>query len=287
MWTPANDYERQRLEIESALNSAAPRGLAFRLCKLLRPAINVAALPTKDENIRTGASKLGGMPDLPDSTTMPGDKPMAFVAQFDMREVAPFDIEKVLPKDGVLSFFHSVDGSEDHAILLVPNRGLTRVPEPPPTEIPHGLLGRMAALFSGSGDDLPPLPPASVRFQASWRLPEAEAPEYLAYFDDGERVEIKRLLKERCRSLCGFGTHLLGYPRTAMANAQFCAVKDRKTSREEAQRLALEWRLLFQVTDWMESGAFGENGSYSFLLRETDLRAGNWTNSFGDWSFEA
>lgn len=100
-------------------------------------------------------------------------------------------------------------------------------------------------------------------------------------------MEIERLLKGRFGLFCDFGTRLLGNPRTAMSNAQFCAAKDRKSSRDEAQRLALEWRLLFQVTDWMESNAFGENGSYSFLLREADLRAGNWTNSFGDWSFEA
>lgn len=104
MWTPASDYERQRLEIEGALNSAAPRGLACRLCRLLRPAINVAALPTNDGDIRTGVSKLGGMPDLPDSTTMPGGKPVAFVAKFDMREVAPLISKKYYRRMGYYPF---------------------------------------------------------------------------------------------------------------------------------------------------------------------------------------
>jgi uncharacterized protein YwqG len=87
------------------------------------------------------ASKFGGSPDTP-----PGfewklyqDKPLAFVAQFRLDELAPFDVDSILPKTGLLSCFCDYSGtvlgteSEEKTAWFVevfPLEGLVRTLQP-------------------------------------------------------------------------------------------------------------------------------------------------------------
>ena len=70
---------------------------------------------------RVGATRFGGKPDVPadfkwayyegadylDET--PKSRPLSFIAQFDLSEVAMHDTEGLLPKTGLLSFFYECD----------------------------------------------------------------------------------------------------------------------------------------------------------------------------------
>jgi uncharacterized protein YwqG len=58
--------------------------------------------------VEADASRLGGLPDLPSSTSWPRDDdgPLSFIAQVNLADVAPYDSEGVLPRDGLLSFFY-------------------------------------------------------------------------------------------------------------------------------------------------------------------------------------
>ncbi len=60
-------------------------------------------------------SRFGGSPDLPASVAWPehGRKPLAFVAQILLSDVAALDVEGVLPKKGLLSFFAQLDPNRD------------------------------------------------------------------------------------------------------------------------------------------------------------------------------
>lgn len=83
------------------------------IATLIRPAILLRSWMVEgDEVIPLGASKLGGLPDLPDAVDWPtfeleGDeKPLAFLGQFDLAEAA--DCPQAfsgLPKSGLLSLF--------------------------------------------------------------------------------------------------------------------------------------------------------------------------------------
>ena len=74
-----------------------------------------------EEPYRCGGTRFGGRPDVPPGFVWPyfegtgledGEKknrPLAFLAQFALNEMQPFDAEHLLPDHGVLSFFYEVE----------------------------------------------------------------------------------------------------------------------------------------------------------------------------------
>src|SRR5262249_8470183 len=75
--------------------------------------------PTNDENIEIGASKMGGCPDLPADINWPSwHEPMAFIGQFNLAAVSPYDREALLPSQGLLSFFYETDGEPGYSAKL-------------------------------------------------------------------------------------------------------------------------------------------------------------------------
>ena len=63
-----------------------------------------------------GASRFWGNPDLPDGTPYPmytdddGDPyPYFFICQINLRDIAPYDVDGLLPHTGLLSFFAKID----------------------------------------------------------------------------------------------------------------------------------------------------------------------------------
>lgn len=109
--TPQEKYAQKRLEAETLIRQHAPERLQGSLIKLLRPAIALHPTRCDDSQIPVGASKFGGAPDVPLGFEWPtwNGKPLGFLAQINLEEVAPFDLEGLLPKAGLLSFFASFD----------------------------------------------------------------------------------------------------------------------------------------------------------------------------------
>jgi len=87
-----------------------PAGLgefADSLVQMARPSVRLvadAALPATEP----AASRLGGAPDLPASTSWPRneDGPLSFIAQVNLADVTAYESEGALPSDGLLSFFY-------------------------------------------------------------------------------------------------------------------------------------------------------------------------------------
>ena len=110
--TPAENLAQKRRDAESLIRQHAPAFSHDELIALLQPAIVLNATPTADDaKIPLGASKFGGAPDVPDGFEWPtwNGKSHTFLAQINMAEIAPFDIEKQLPTAGVLLFFVMLD----------------------------------------------------------------------------------------------------------------------------------------------------------------------------------
>lgn len=70
-----------------------------------------------------GASKIGGKPDVPKDFEWPvyegkdfeditKERPLSFIAQINLKDVAPYDTEELLPKQGILSFFYEMYSME-------------------------------------------------------------------------------------------------------------------------------------------------------------------------------
>lgn len=73
----------------------------------VRPAVRLCARRTVG-GTAVGASKLGGLPDLPDSLEWPtrDSAPLAFIAQLNLAELAAQDPDHRLPPAGWLYFFY-------------------------------------------------------------------------------------------------------------------------------------------------------------------------------------
>jgi len=80
---------------------------AADIMAMLQPSIAIHTNPSDDSTIPLGQSKFGGMPDLPPDIAWPDyqGRPLDFVAQINLADVAPFDHDKRLPTSGRLYFY--------------------------------------------------------------------------------------------------------------------------------------------------------------------------------------
>lgn len=73
-----------------------------------RLSIRLTAHGVADEDtLPLGTTKIGGSPDLPIGYEWPrnGESSMAFIAQINLANVAPYNVERLLPRFGMLYFF--------------------------------------------------------------------------------------------------------------------------------------------------------------------------------------
>jgi uncharacterized protein YwqG len=96
-----------RAETLQALRAAGLGRLMPDLERLVQDSIRLASRPG-GAPLAVGATKLGGLPDLPGGLDWPamGGGPMSFVAQIRLEEVAPLAPPGWLPPGGLLSFFY-------------------------------------------------------------------------------------------------------------------------------------------------------------------------------------
>lgn len=241
-----------------------------------------------------GASRFGGMPDVPADFTWPvfetatydddavTARPLAFLAQFHCEALAPYDTDGLLPKTGVLSFFYEL-GSQRWGYDPA-DRGCARVfwfpegaalsPVPFPAELPDEY--RLPAL----GITLEPevTYPAAEDFYASRADRDGD---WEPYWEARAALDIEDPPDGRSR--------LLGWP-DVIQNSFFreCELTDRghylgggpvDLSPEDAQAeldATENWQLLFQlgtVTGEDFELMFGDCGRVYFCIRREDLTA--------------
>ena len=279
-------------------------GLARNQIGISRRACSDAA------SVETGAceSFFGGKPCLPVGFQWPrftqdNSQPLAFLAQINLAQAAPFDSEKLLPSTGILSFFYELDSMEWNSpahrrdcfqIFHFPEANLLQ-----PVDFPQDL-----------SEDFR-FPAVPVDFTAEKSLPawEEYADSVKSPIDsdalwDGEEF-IYETVKEamlkntqdeapRCK--------LLGYSDSIQDSMQMeCAlvaagyetgngpVKLNWLEKRRIDKEAIEWVLLFQMEsldstffngagteEWPQENKelmFGDCGSLYFFIRRKDLAA--------------
>jgi Domain of unknown function (DUF1963) len=136
---PISPSERERrLGEEADRIEAAARdaGLADPAFADRVRAIRLRSCPAP-RNVRLGASRLGGRPDLPRGVGWPRwrDVPMAFVAQLRTDELAAAHPDRVFAEDTLVSVFVAIDPDstfpEDVHVEVVATQGVRRLPWPP------------------------------------------------------------------------------------------------------------------------------------------------------------
>lgn len=81
---------------------------------LLKHTISIKTQSDNKADILIGASKFGGLPDLPTSVSWPKwqEQPLPFLSQICLSDIAPFDHVDQLPHSGMLYFFFDDEALE-------------------------------------------------------------------------------------------------------------------------------------------------------------------------------
>ncbi len=260
--TPADQYVQKRAEAVALIEQHAPPRLQSALIELLRPAIALCATRAEDAQIPLGASKFGGAPDVPEGFEWPTwkEKPLGFLAQINLEEVAPFDVEGLLPKGGLLSFFYFTagydwpdgkDGERTWQVFHFDASVLSRV------RVPQFALDN-AIMSTGT-----------IQFSPKWTV--IEHPYYITgennfegYSEDETNSfwELKELINGKNAE-----HQMLGHPRQIQDDARYTSAY--MTNRDSWK----EWQLLLQIGEDEENLDFmwGDSGAMFFTIHQDDF----------------
>jgi uncharacterized protein YwqG len=105
-------FEEEHMDkaaIQKSLISVGLTHLAEHIDQLVRNSIRLLTKPADEANMPIGASKLGGLPDLPPHISWPEWQglPQSFIAQIRLEELQAYDTQKLLPPKGQLWFFYA------------------------------------------------------------------------------------------------------------------------------------------------------------------------------------
>ena len=243
-----------------------------------------------DEPLPVGSSRIGGRPDVPSDFVWPTyegssydatelkRRPLSFLAQINLRDVAVWDEEHLLPTEGILSFFYELETMQWG--FDPKDEGSARVFWFPDSETlaPADFPDDMEQDFI-----LPELP---INCTPQVSLPDywcMKLPDEVTWDD-----------YYACCAVCDYTeaedvTKLLGYPDVIqnpmeeecerVTRGYRCGnsedyQKVPEAEKEDISAKASEWRLLFQMgtveTDGYEL-MFGDAGYIYFWIRREDL----------------
>ena len=210
-------------ELLALLHRRGLARIADELRRLAAPTVRVYIEPANEVGIPVGASKMGGRPDLPADVAWPTwHEPMAFLAQFDLTAVAPYDREGALPPSGLLSFFYETNGEPLYSA------GWGVPAETRPADYPEIDASRGWRVLYHASDpatfvrrDIPSalnefgrFSACTARFADEVTIPDVDDPEIIALrLTEHERLALIDIYGEVNRGTWeAGGHHLLGYP---------------------------------------------------------------------------
>ena len=284
---------------EKPLTEAEKNRLIETLLGLSKKEIQITCRKP-EEPLDPLASRLGGSPALPEGfewpcytgiayeDTEPKTRPLSFLGQINLKELAGLDEEQMLPEGGVLSFFYDLEtmtwgfDPEDRGsarVFYFPDETALR-----PAELPEALA------------EAHRLPELAVELQQRLSLPD---------YEDFPDIECSWEDFEACRESCGVirdesdeGTKLLGYPDVIQnpmepecealsrgyrqgSPADYAQISEGEMA--DIQEKSRDWVLLFQmgtVRDGDYVLEFGDAGHIYFWIRKSDLADRRFENAW-------
>lgn len=260
-----SEYARLQTEATAQIQARVPQQLRERMIKSLRPAISVHATPIKDKEIAIGGSKLGGNPDLPPDFIWPveSEKPLGFLGQINLQDVAPFDVEKLLPQTGTLAFFYRFIAEKRHnndtgRVIWFDNAELHRKSLPTATLIP----------------DCMTIPCCQLAFETEYTTIEFHHSELNGIWDYNEYIDVFRPAFGRTKNV----HRMLGYPVVVQDPIFITAEMERtkleyRSNQEVINAETDNWQLLLQIDSQPDNWLLGDMGTMFFVMRKEDLAA--------------
>jgi len=274
-----------KASVQAAFVTAGLTRVTKDIDALTKASIRLLTTPVAETTLELGASKLGGVPDLPTATSWPiwKDIPQSFIAQIRLADLHQYDVNGVLPGQGMLWFFYDAQqqtyGADPMdkggwAVLFAETPG-TLERTPAPATLPPASQFRACALTYTSELTLALQPQLEL---ASFDWTDEEQQRYetmLASFptpEDHAAVHNRLLgnpemLQDDMRSQCQLVSH---------------GVTD--VSDPKAAELApgtMDWQLLFQVDSDEQAGMrWASTGLLYYWLKKVDLQACNFAASW-------
>jgi uncharacterized protein YwqG/predicted DNA-binding protein (MmcQ/YjbR family) len=176
------------------------------ISRLLKPAIQLVTYPSRDEQLRLGQTKLGGLPDLPSGWEWPisNDRHLAFLAQINLGDIPDHIDRLALPSSGILYFFsHWGRLNYDEDILLLNEN------DPAFSEVLHFTGDTSDLQRRRKHGDVEPFKTAAVRFVPIQTLPSAHPVE-----PDPALAKMRWTKQEfdQCGELPDAFRYVMGYP---------------------------------------------------------------------------
>lgn len=250
----------------------------------IKESLRLVTRQVAEEETPLGRTKIGGRPDLPDHVDWPvwRNLPQYFVAQVNLCDLPDFDFLRVLPPEGILSFFYcGQTGGFDPRdkgswrVFHFEDRNLRR------REYPEDLL---------DDEELRNCP---VEFRYSITIPELESPYTDLRYGESDQEEIEQYsdLRERLAAFLGEADpihRLLGHPEQQQNDMQtecqlvshglYCGDASGYTDprAETLKPGAKDWELLLQVDSDDSAGMmWGDAGRLYFWIPRHELRNRN------------
>lgn len=286
-------------ESERLIGELSKRGLgrvAEAIAAQAMPAIGVSAYAVDERRLTIGASKIGGLPDLPEGVAWPEVRgyPLSFVAQVNLADVGLYDEEQILPVQGLLSFFFGSNrdleldadeddqydymtfycGSDHHNLNLRRQEPAANLLLGSPSNASYGRIYRACQMGFWRKLTLPDVDTVNIESL------ELTIPERNAYIDMYLERTDDLVRQPRSRS-----HQILGYPRQLEFNpliSCYLASTNRSvvdwTSGTPAEQAEIEhevrnWRLLLQLDSDEQARMNWETmGMVYFGMTDEDLR---------------
>ena len=294
------------MDVEELKNKLETNGLEKyfdKLQPLLRNTIRLYQKETDENEIAIGQTKIGGRPDLPQEVIWVTEtntvkikgkkflifstkrqetitKPLSFIAQINLSETSPYDIENLLPKSGLLYFFYSAeqeawgfDYKDRNKFKIIYWDGdfdrLQRIDFP--NDLPEYSCYKACSVEIKSENSLP-----SSEHEVYDDFTDEENDKFWAnVYDDGN---VNKLL--------GYSDNIQGEMELEcelVTNGLYCgdASGYNDPKRKELEPNAKKWRLLLQIDSNEENGMmWGDCGRLYFWIKKDDLQDRNFDKSW-------
>ena len=285
---------RDREELKRRLDAAGLGSVADRIVALSRPCYRIERTLTPEDQIPLGASKFGGLPDVPADFTwprIPGQRyaePVEFVGQVRLADL-PEPLPEPLPHDGLLSFF--ARWSEGQVFYFPQGTPLERSPSPNPevAPAPEGFWQKLKAEFKRNPDPRQTYRSCTLKFVHAFSAPDGDHSTIraLKLSDDDSEVYSEQVLEspdEPPAVTYAIQHQMLGHARPVQNEMELeCDhIRDGSAMRwdlpqERFIKASQEWVLLLQVdTDDCKEGPgwmWGDAGMLYFWIHRDDLAA--------------
>jgi len=271
--------------VEAAFVAAGLSRLLRDIDFISKTSIRLYTTPAGKFDLAIGASRIGGIPDLPPGITWPAWKglPQSFIAQINLDDVHRYVTTRVLPQSGMLWFFYDAqqetygadpaDRGGWYVIFSDDHSGLQRTVAPATLPAASQFKARSTSFAS------------EITLS---QQPELEIPNFDWTDDEQQKYETLLSTFPNPADHAALHNRLLGYPETIqddmrlecqLASHGVTDISDPRSA--ELSKGATDWQLLLQIdTDERIGMRWGDAGMIYYWITRSDLQAHRFERSW-------